>query len=459
MASTHIPNSKPIEVPEASRGMLVLQLNCRLATFKYGSLKVDFSKDYVNQYKVAADTYVFQHDGIEFRVNTKNGEISITAEKNRLSKFFTKALFKRAYTKDLETGETTALRDLSHYAAIHQTDKHHQVLKPLTAFIKNDPTVVESLTHSKPVTRRYNDEQSIKEDLLEGLSLRRIRGRMHDLISLMEKTPNTVTRENFKAEEYSWLFKDPKYEKMNRYREHIRRLIKKLEKQDAIDFATQNGWTIKPHPASSGAAPRPAHESNLPVDNRPPEEIQLAGEPHEPLVFEAENIPEHETSFNGSGSGSGSDTETEQVPPRQQARTQRQERLRRQQQPNTGRQKQPNGPLPIITTPPVVATPPAQQVQQPTVQPQPRVQKPTVQPQVQAQAQAQAQAQQNTPKRTRVRRLSAHSNRQPNQKQRRGDGSNLPQHRQHLRQRPKQRSRATATTSPRLVNVGNSDND
>ncbi|RLV58396.1 hypothetical protein D5018_17570 [Parashewanella curva] len=300
MASTNIPNRQAPSGSLDSQGMLVLRLEHKLVKFKYGSLVLDFSKDDLNQFKVEgeADTYLFNHDSVRFRVNISTGEIRITAEKARLSKFFTQALYKKAYKTDLGTNETTALRDFSYYSTRSQAGKQHQILKPLTQFINRTPTTVDALTHPMPTDKKYNDEQSIKEDLREGVSLNQVRARLQELKNLLGQSPNSPQHLQFNPEDYSWLFKDPQHSKIYRYQEHIRRLIKKLEKQDAIEYASLQGWNIKPltNPALNNPPAQPAQPTRQTLN----EEIGLETIPHQntqtaPSITE---IDDEETDFN-----------------------------------------------------------------------------------------------------------------------------------------------------------------
>ncbi|MCL1078688.1 hypothetical protein D5R81_00865 [Parashewanella spongiae] len=239
-----------------STGELSLNYNSKLSSLTYSGEVFKFNNDTTNTNVVKNDdnTFSFLHNGITFTVNAERGQVTLRGPRERLEQFHTKGTYKEAYLADVDdNGDVVGhqpLKSNSRYSAKNMTgnaNKNHKIFKPLDDWLAKDPDTIHALTHltAKHKQITHHDPSTLEQDLKAGVKLSAIMSNVKNYQAL-DHLAYLRKDDDFKPEDYEFVFKDITAARLASYKEHARRILKKIDQLQAINHAkdTARLWKI-----------------------------------------------------------------------------------------------------------------------------------------------------------------------------------------------------------------------
>ncbi|MBE8168518.1 MAG: hypothetical protein HAW66_09155 [Shewanella sp.] len=236
-------------------GELGLNYNIKLGSLSYRGEVFDFNTKTTNTNVVnhGDGIFTFSHNDINFEVNATDGHVVLRGSKERLEQFHTKGTYDKAYLADVDNGiaiDHKALRDNSRYSAKNLTTtnaKSHRIFKPLNNWLNDDSNTIDALTHLNIRHRKiaHHDTDTLERDLKQNVKLNVMKDRAN--LTALQKLVYLRKEDEFKPEDYKFIFQNIQADRLTSYKEHARRILKKLDQLQALEHVKNSArdWIIE----------------------------------------------------------------------------------------------------------------------------------------------------------------------------------------------------------------------
>ncbi|MGB0894515.1 MAG: hypothetical protein ACPGUD_08925 [Parashewanella sp.] len=270
----------------------------------------------VNSFTVSGEKHRFEASGdsitvgqYTFNLGDDGRSLIIKASKDALENFFTHTAYHAAsYEFEDENGTqvTQALLGYSQQATSlrNKENKPHAIIRALTNRTTKTNSALNALLQRQEKHRKvaYHSVDTLKRDLRTDIRIHQLTDNNQHLdllrwLAFVDPAKGEEIAQ--KIHQCDFVFKDIKEERIAAYKEHARRILKRVDEYRALQFALQRHWTVAefdPGNQQEQVLTQPAaHFEAMNTDDETP----MSRRPHaaEPFTFDPNHAETEETNL------------------------------------------------------------------------------------------------------------------------------------------------------------------